>query len=159
MNKRSDDRLKKANRLKQIDYWVDSAIHDLDVAETLFKNGKYDGRKFSAHKGDLPMPSEKNKAINKAKTFIKLLKKNGINVYEAYMFGSAAMDRADEYSDIDIAIVSDSFAGIPFYDVKKISKFRRAVDLRLEVHPFSLDEIRVDPPAFFIDIKREGFQI
>ena len=105
------------------------------------------------------MPSKKNKAIDKARRFIRLLNENGINVHEAYMFGSAALDRADEYSDIDVAIVSDSFAGIPFYDVKKISKFRRAVDLRLEVHPFSLNEIRFAPTAFFLDIKREGFAI
>jgi hypothetical protein len=47
----------------------------------------------------------------------------------------------------------------PQGDVKKISKFRRAVDLRLEVHPFSLNEIRFAPTAFFLDIKREGFAI
>jgi len=46
-----------------------------------------------------------------------LLNENGINVHEAYMFGSAALDRADEYSDIDVAIVSDSFVGIPFCTV------------------------------------------
>ena len=105
------------------------------------------------------MSSEKNKAINKAKIFISLLNKNGIKVHEAYLFGSAVMDCADEYSDIDIAIVSDSFAGIPFYDVKKISKFRRAVDLRLELHPFSLDEVRFTPTAFFLAIKQGGFEL
>jgi predicted nucleotidyltransferase len=105
------------------------------------------------------MSSTKNKAINMAKKFIGLLKINGINVYEAYLFGSIAMDKADEYSDIDIAIVSEDFTGIPFYDVKKISKFRRAVDLRLEVHPFSLNDILHDPPLFFLDIKNKGVQI
>lgn len=34
------------------------------------------------------------------------------------------MDKADEYSEIDVAIVSKEFTGMPFYDVKKISKFR-----------------------------------
>ena len=105
------------------------------------------------------MSSTKNKAINMAKKLIGLLKINGINVYEAYLFGSIAMDKADEYSDIDIAIVSEDFTGIPFYDVKKISKFRRAVDLRLEVHPFSLNDILHDPPLFFLDIKNKGVQI
>jgi uncharacterized protein len=105
------------------------------------------------------MSFEKNIAIDKARRFIALLNVNGINVQEAYLFGSAASDLADEDSDIDVAIVSDSFAGIPFYDVKKISKFRRAVDLRLEVHPFSLKEIRFSPSSFFLDIKREGFAL
>jgi len=105
------------------------------------------------------MSSAKNKALNKAKKLVGLLKTNGIDVYEAYVFGSVAMDKAGEYSDIDIAIVSENFTGIPFYDVKKISKFRRAVDLRLEVHPFSLNDILQDPPLFFTDIKNKGIQI
>ncbi len=61
--------------------------------------------------------------------------------------------------DIDIAIVSDKFAGVPFYDLKKISKFRRAIDLRLEVHTFSLDDVLNDPPLFFVDIKRKGIPV
>ena len=105
------------------------------------------------------MSSAKNKAINKARKLIGLLKTNGIDVCEAYLFGSVAMDKAHEYSDIDIAIVSEDFTGIPFYDVKKISKFRRAVDLRLEIHPFSLNDILHDPPLFFVDIKKKGIQI
>ena len=105
------------------------------------------------------MSSAKNKAINKARKLIGLLKTNGINVYEAYVFGSVVMDKADAYSDIDIAIVSEDFTGIPFYDVKKISKYRRAIDLRLEVHPFSLNDILHDPPLFFADIKNKGVQI
>jgi predicted nucleotidyltransferase len=105
------------------------------------------------------MSSAKNQAINKAKKLIGLLKTNGIDVYEAYVFGSVVMNKADEYSDIDIAIVSKNFTGIPFYDVKKISKFRRSIDLRLEVHPFSLNDILHNPPLFFVDIKNKGVQI
>ncbi len=105
------------------------------------------------------MSSEKNRAINKAKALIELLKINGINVYEAYVFGSAIKDMEDEYSDIDIAIVSPDFSGIPYYDVKKVSKYRRAIDLRLEIHPFSLKDINVDPPLFFMKIKNKGVRI
>ncbi|MCJ7542347.1 MAG: nucleotidyltransferase domain-containing protein [Desulfobacterales bacterium] len=105
------------------------------------------------------MSSEKNRAINKAKALIELLKTNGINIYEAYVFGSAIKDMADEYSDIDIAIVSKDFSGIPYYDVKKVSKYRRAIDLRLEIHPFSLKDINVDPPLFFMNIKDKGVRI
>ena len=105
------------------------------------------------------MSSEKDRAINKAKALIELLKTNGINIYEAYVFGSAIKDISDEYSDIDIAIVSKDFSGMPYYDVKKVSKYRRAIDLRLEIHPFSLKDINVDPPLFFMNIKNKGVQI
>ncbi len=34
---------------KEIEYWLKSAKHDLDVAETLFEQGKYDWCLFLAH--------------------------------------------------------------------------------------------------------------
>ena len=105
------------------------------------------------------MSSAKDKAINKAKKLIRLLKTNGIDVYEVYLFGSSVINKTGEYSDIDIAVVSKDFTGMPFYDIKKISKFRRAVDLKLEVHPFSLDDILNNPPLFFVDIKNKGIRI
>jgi len=55
-------------------------------------------------------------------------------------WNSAVMNEMNEYSDIDVAIVSDKFTGVPFYDALKISKFRRAIDLKLEVHPFFLNQ-------------------
>ena len=49
MNNPSNNKLKKAVRLKHIDYWLNSASHDLDAAETLFQNEKYDWCLFIAH--------------------------------------------------------------------------------------------------------------
>ena len=37
------------NRQQQITYWVNSANHDLDVAETLFQSAKYDWFLYIAH--------------------------------------------------------------------------------------------------------------
>lgn len=105
------------------------------------------------------MSSAKVDAVKKAEKLIALLISNGIHVYEAYLFGSAAADKGDDLSDIDIAIVSDQFTGVPFYDAMKISKFRRAVDLKLEIHPFSLKEILNEPPLFFVDIKAKGIRV
>ena len=34
---------------KYVKYWIDSADHDLDVAESLFVNDKYDWCLFIAH--------------------------------------------------------------------------------------------------------------
>lgn len=34
---------------RQIDYWLKSAAHDMDVAETLFQNQKYDWCLFVGH--------------------------------------------------------------------------------------------------------------
>jgi len=101
----------------------------------------------------------KKQKINKAKKFIKLLNSNGIEVFEAYLFGSAVKGTANTNSDIDIAIVSKNFVGTPFYDIQKISKYRRSVDLRLEVHTFSMDDILTDTPVFFTQIKNKSIRI
>lgn len=110
-------------------------------------------------KGNLQMASAKDSALNKAKKLITLLNSNGIEVSEAYLFGSVIKGTANINSDIDIAIVSKKFSGIPFYDVQKISKYRRSIDLRLEVHPFSMDDVLVDTPLFFTAIRNEGIRI
>ena len=101
----------------------------------------------------------KDGAIDKARKLVALLNSNGIDVYEAYMFGSAVINEINEYSDIDVAIVLDKFTGVPFYDALKISKFRRAIDLKLEVHSFSLKDILNDLPIFFVDIKYRGIRV
>ncbi len=101
----------------------------------------------------------KDDAMDKARKLVALLNSNGIDVYEAYMFGSSVMDEMNEYSDIDVAVVSDKFTGVPFHDALKISKFRRAIDLKLEVHPFSLKDILNNPPVFFVDIKSKGIRV
>ncbi|MBA3028646.1 MAG: nucleotidyltransferase domain-containing protein [Desulfobacteraceae bacterium] len=101
----------------------------------------------------------KNTSLKKAKQFLNLLKQEGMDVSEAYLFGSVVNGLAGKDSDIDVAVVSKDFQGVPYYDMKKISKHRRKVDLRLEIHPFSLDEVETDPPQFFIKIKQEGLRI
>ena len=41
------------------------------------------------------MSSTKNNALNKARKLVKLLNSNGIEVFEAYLFGSAAKGTSD----------------------------------------------------------------
>ena len=105
------------------------------------------------------MASQKDILVTKAKSFLDALIKAGIDVSEAYLFGSVAKGLADTDSDIDVAVVSSDFQGIPYYDIQKISKHRRKIDLRLEIHPFSLREIETEPSHFFLKIKREGLRI
>ena len=105
------------------------------------------------------MASEKNKSIKIVKRLLKSLKQDGIDVSEAYLFGSVVTGCSNEDSDIDVALVSKDFQGVPYYDMSKISRHRRKVDLRLELHPFSLDEVLTDPPYFFLNIKKHGIRI
>jgi len=50
---------------------------------------------FLCEKEDLYMSSTKDNAIQKAKQLIGLLKSNGIDVSEAYLFGSAALNKGE----------------------------------------------------------------
>jgi predicted nucleotidyltransferase len=105
------------------------------------------------------MASAKDISVKTARLFIDSLRESGIDVSEAYLFGSVAKGSADKDSDIDLAVVSRDFQGIRYHDIKKISKHRRKVDLRLEIHPFSRQEVEQDPPQFFLKIKQDGMRI
>jgi uncharacterized protein len=105
------------------------------------------------------MPAEKDIFINKAKMFLDFLRQDGIDVADAYLFGSVVEGRANDESDIDVAVVSKDFQGIPFFDMQRIGKHRRRVDLRLEIHPFSLHDVQTDPSLFYLKIKQVGIQI
>ena len=48
---------------------------------------------------------------------VELAKKAGIDVAEAYLFGSVVDDKADRDSDIDLAVVSRDFQGILYPNV------------------------------------------
>ena len=61
--------------------------------------------------------SEINDILNK---LIKALNENRIAISEAYLFGSYARSSNSEYSDIDVALVSNEFTGIRYLDIKKI---------------------------------------
>lgn len=105
------------------------------------------------------MASAKDITVTKARLFLDSLHQAGIDVSEAYLFGSAASGMFHEDSDIDLAVVSREFQGVRYHDMKKISKHRRKIDLRLEIHPFSRDEVEQDPPHFFLKIKEKGLRI
>lgn len=105
------------------------------------------------------MASAKDVSLKKAQLFIDSLRQSGMDVSEAYLFGSVVKGLADKDSDIDLAVVSKDFQGILYYDMQKISKHRRKVDLRLEIHPFSLQEVEQDPSQFFLKIKQDGLRI
>lgn len=53
---------------------------------------------------------------DKIDLFVKLLKNNNINIEKAYLFGSYANGTYNEWSDIDLAIISEDFSGNTYQD-------------------------------------------
>jgi uncharacterized protein len=75
-----------------------------------------------------------------------------------YLFGSYANGNAREYSDVDLAIVSDKFEGSRFFDKKKLNKYILKTSIDLEVHPFRTADFTEDNP-FVKEIIHTGLKI
>ncbi len=67
-------------------------------------------------------------------------------VRDCYLFGSYAKGNYREYSDIDIAIISDNFTGNRFWDREKLAKYAVKTSYDIEVHPFKTQDFTEDNP-------------
>lgn len=90
--------------------------------------------------------------------YITKLEENGFTIKKAFLFGSYAKGNAHENSDIDIALVSDEFEGIRFYDKDKIRRTTISVSSQLEVLPFKTSDFTDDDP-FVKEILETGVRI
>ena len=90
--------------------------------------------------------------------YFSLLKKNNIDVEDAYLFGSYAKGNNNEWSDIDIAIVSESFEGIRLRDKDKIRKITLSVSSSLEILPFNPKDFSLENP-FAKEIMETGIKL
>ena len=101
----------------------------------------------------------KKAAIKTATDLVKTLNKKGIKIEKAILFGSYATGTQREWSDIDLALVSDKFTGVGFNDLQLFS--------RLLIHyPYYFIQVQTFPPDYFkkgdpfIDeIKKSGIEI
>jgi uncharacterized protein len=56
-------------------------------------------------------------AIAKVKRFAKEIRRSGVPLERIVLYGSFASGAQHRWSDIDVALVSDSFRGVAFYDI------------------------------------------
>ena len=101
----------------------------------------------------------KIKARKNALKYIKKLQEAKFNLLAVYIFGSLIKGNFNEWSDIDVAIVSGSLSGDIFDDRVLLMKLRRDIDLRIEPHPFLPDEWNDDTNPFINEIKKNGEKI
>lgn len=69
----------------------------------------------------------------KIHNFINLLESNNINIQRAVLFGSYANGTNDEWSDIDLAVVSESFKGNRLDDMLELNNY--IVKSSLDISP------------------------
>jgi len=97
------------------------------------------------------------------RSFYKRISKK-IKIDGIYLFGSYAKGNATEDSDVDIAVLSEEFEGIRFFDATKISKiiihetYPELDFADFEIHPYKTDEFTEDDP-FVAEILKTGIRI
>lgn len=84
-------------------------------------------------------------AIKQATDFILDCFKNGISIEKVILFGSVAKNEQREYSDIDIALISDQFTNKFILNNKLTSKINIWFPL-IEVHHFNSDYYKKGDP-------------
>ena len=102
----------------------------------------------------------KKVAIKKVTDFVKLCQKNHITFNKVILFGSVVNGKVHRYSDIDVALVSDQFSGMPFADWHMLTPIitKKKDFIYIEPHPYSTEDFENDDP-FVDEIKRTGIEI
>lgn len=73
--------------------------------------------------------------------YIDLLRREKIKFSKVYLFGSYVKGNYNPDSDIDLAIVLDKKKIDRFKERLRLMKLRWDVDLRIEPHPFSREDL------------------
>jgi uncharacterized protein len=92
------------------------------------------------------------------KKYIEKLEENRIPVRQAVLFGSYATGSFNEWSDIDIALISDVFEGIRIKDRNKIRKITLEISTDLSPLPFRPEDFTAEDP-FVREIIEHGINI
>jgi len=97
-----------------------------------------------------------DKLINRSiQNFLSVLLKEGLNVNQAYLYGSYAKGKEHKWSDIDIAVISPDFSDTRLNERIKLMKIASEIDDRIEPVPY-LPENFVDEDPLVWQIKKEG---
>lgn len=114
---------------------------------------------FNKDQGDARVAQKADLKIEKSvKSYIEQLENIGIHVQQAILFGSYASGKYDEWSDIDLAIVSNDFAGNRFEDRSKIRKITLQVNSDISPMPFRPEDFN-DSDYFVKEILETGIRI
>lgn len=101
----------------------------------------------------------KTEVKNIVKKYAKKLTERGFPFAAVYLFGSFAKGKAHEWSDIDVAVVSDKLKRNEDQNRLFLWQTRRDVDIRIEPHGFTVKDFqnRIDPMVY--EIKQTGIKV
>jgi predicted nucleotidyltransferase len=90
--------------------------------------------------------------------FLDKLEISGIHIKEAILYGSYANGSYNEWSDIDLALVSDNFSGSRFYDWDLLRDAKLSVSYDLSPMPYRPEDFTPDN-LFVKEIIKTGIRI
>jgi len=96
--------------------------------------------------------------MDAVKKFLDKIRENGIPISSAYLFGSYALGKGSEWSDIDVAVISPAISYDRLEERIRLMKLSATVDSRIEPVPFRPDTF-VDEDPLAWEIKRKGIPI
>lgn len=92
------------------------------------------------------------------KSYIEQLERIGIHVQKVILFGSYAGDNHNEWSDIDLAVISSDFVGDRFEDRNKVRRITLYVNSDISPVPFPPEDFN-DDDYFVKEILETGIRI
>lgn len=105
------------------------------------------------------MAQKADRKIEKTvRSYLEQLERIGIHIQQAILFGSYASGKYDEWSDIDLAIVSKDFVGNRFEDRNKIRKITLQVNSDISPMPYRPEDFN-DSNYFVKEILETGIRI
>ncbi|MCX5838250.1 MAG: nucleotidyltransferase domain-containing protein [Deltaproteobacteria bacterium] len=104
------------------------------------------------------MVAQLDSIIDIVRKYVAELERHSIPVRQAILYGSFAHGQIREESDIDVALVSESFTGDRFEDRRRIVPLRRKIDNRIEPMPFTPTRFS-DGGNLIDEIKKTGIRI
>lgn len=94
-----------------------------------------------------------------AKQYVKSVKKSGIDVSNAYLFGSYAKENPHKDSDIDICVISPKFGKDYFEESLKLRHITNKIDLRIEPVPLNPKDMKDKYSTLASEIKKYGISL
>ena len=102
------------------------------------------------------MTKSTDSIAKKLQDFIALMSAT-YKIYAVVLYGSYAEGRANDDSDIDVAVFSEDFGKDPYEEMKALFRLRRKIDTDIEPLPFSRDAyFSEDASDFVTEIVRKG---
>lgn len=93
------------------------------------------------------------------KKYAKNLRRSYFPFSAIYLFGSHINGKAREWSDIDVAVISNKLKNNKEKNILRLWQLRRDVDTRIEPLGFTVEEFQNDEDPMVYEIRKTGIRI